>query len=555
MPLDLPEPAKTAIRRPLVAGVVLLVVYVGLSLLMDPRGYLGTDTGAKVATLEAMDRAGSTIPDVGYWAERWDPAGRVHPMYQSKHMDDGSWVAVTTLPMLEAALPLYGLGGYRAALLFPLLGGVGCALAARALARRLGDPDGWTAFWVVGLASPIVLYALDFWEHSLGVAAVVAAVVLLLDVVDRRASWWQPVVAGLLLGGAAALRTEAIVYALVSVGVVTAVVLGRERRLLRPVLVGAGAVGGFAVTWGLNRALELAVGGVSRTQRASGAASSATGHAASRAGERLNDGLVTLLGVKGDTASSWSIGIGLVAVLLLAVRADRKGDQRLTQVCFSLAAVIYLVTALSDLSFIPGLVPAFPVALGAVLVRHHGNRAIVLGIALGALPLVWAFQYVGGAGPQWGGRYTLSSSLLLGTLGVVALSAQSDTVRRGLLGLSAGVAVLAVVWVGVRTRSVDHLFHDLRAVDADILIVRDAFLLREGGPVVLDEHWLTAAGEDQFATAIQVAEAAGAKTVAVVELGAAAPPPSSIPTGWQEEARSITDLSGDPIGVVTYRLP
>lgn len=552
---DVVDAVRRATRRPLVAGALLLLVYGSLSLLMDPRGYLGTDTGAKVATLEAMDRAGSPTPDVGYWAERWDPAGRVHPMYQSKHLADGSWVAVTTLPMLEAALPLYELGGYRAALAFPILGSVSCAFAARALARRLGDPDGWTAFWVIGLASPVVLYALDFWEHSLGVAAVVTAVVLLLDVVDRRASWWQPVVAGLLLGGAAALRTEAIVYALVSVGVVTGVVMARERRLLRPSLVGAGALGGFAVAWGLNRALELAVGGASRTQRATGAASSATGQVVSRAGERLNEGLVTLLGVKGDTASSWAIGIGLVAVLLLAVRADRKGDQRLTQVCFALAAVVYLVTALSDLSFIPGLVPALPVALGAVLVRHHGSRAIVLGIALGALPLVWAFQYVGGAGPQWGGRYTLSSSLLLGTLGVVTLSTQSVTVRRGLLGLSAGVAVLAVVWVGVRTRSVDDLFRDLRAVDADALIVRDAFLLREGGPVVLDEHWLTAAGEDEFATAVQVVEAAGARTVAVVEPGAAAPPSSSIPPGWQEKARSVTDLTGDPIGVVVYRLP
>jgi hypothetical protein len=530
-------------------------VYVALSLAMDPSGYLGTDTGAKVATLEAMDRAGTTSPDVGYWAERWDPDGKVHPLYQTRHMEDGSWVAVTTLPMLEAALPLYRLAGYRLALLIPMLGGLACAVSARAIARRLGDAGGWTAFWVVGLGSPVVVYSLDLWEHSLGMGATLGAIALLLGAVSRRPPWWHAVVAGVLLGAAATLRTEAIVYALVAVGATTIAVLVRERRVLRPVVLGASAVTGFVASWLANRALELDVGGVSRTARATGAANSAAEHASGRAGDRVGEGLVTLLGVKGDLASSWCIGIGLVAVLLLAVRAHRKGDLRLAGACFVLAAVVYLVSAISDFAFIPGLIPAFPLAIGAVLVRQHGDRALVLGVALGALPLVWAFQYLGGAGPQWGGRYILTSSVLLGTLALVSLTGRHTFIRRGLVTLSVGVNVLGVVWVGVRTRSVDALFDDLHAVDADVLVVRDAFLLREGGPVVLDEHWLTASGEEPFAFALEVAKRSGATTVAVVEPGAAAPPPSAIPAGWVEQERSVTELTGDPIGVVVYRLP
>ena len=42
-------------RRGLAAGAVLPALYVGLSFANDPRGFLGTDTGGKVATLRAME--------------------------------------------------------------------------------------------------------------------------------------------------------------------------------------------------------------------------------------------------------------------------------------------------------------------------------------------------------------------------------------------------------------------------------------------------------------------------------------------------------------------
>ena len=109
------------LRRPVVAGLLLLVVYAGLSLaLNNPRGTLGTDTGGKLATLHAMDRRGSLVPEVGYWAQRWDPTGTLHPLHYTYDVN-GHWVNVTTLPMIEAAYPLYALGGDRAVLLLPML--------------------------------------------------------------------------------------------------------------------------------------------------------------------------------------------------------------------------------------------------------------------------------------------------------------------------------------------------------------------------------------------------------------------------------------------------
>ena len=98
----------------------------------------------------------------------------------------GKWVNVTTLPMSYAAYPLYRLGGDRAVAAAPDARARCCARSPpRALARRLGGGDGWAAFWIIGLASPVAIYALDFWEHTLGLGLMLWGVVLLLDVLER----------------------------------------------------------------------------------------------------------------------------------------------------------------------------------------------------------------------------------------------------------------------------------------------------------------------------------------------------------------------------------
>ncbi|HET7718403.1 MAG TPA: hypothetical protein VFK43_00460, partial [Acidimicrobiales bacterium] len=57
--LDRPAGAARAVA----AGAVLLLAYLALSFLNDPHGYLGTDTGGKVATLRAMEQGRTLDPD------------------------------------------------------------------------------------------------------------------------------------------------------------------------------------------------------------------------------------------------------------------------------------------------------------------------------------------------------------------------------------------------------------------------------------------------------------------------------------------------------------
>ena len=191
------------------SAVVLLLVYFVLSLFVGTHAFLGPDEGGKVATLRSMDARHTLVPDVGYWAHADDPNAAYHPLYDTAVVD-GHYVQVTTVPFVLLAEPLWRLGGYRAIVLLAMLGGVACAFAAAALARRLGSDDDRLIFWVIGLASPVLLYALDFWEHTTGLALMVFGVVLFIDALDSlgsRRGLVRALGAGALFGAAASMRS------------------------------------------------------------------------------------------------------------------------------------------------------------------------------------------------------------------------------------------------------------------------------------------------------------------------------------------------------------
>lgn len=547
--------ARALVRRPVAACLILLVLYGGLSLLNDPGGHLGADTGAKVHTLEVNDRTDDLTLDIGYWAEAHDPSGRLHPLHQTRRQSDGSWVAVTTLPMLVAGVPLYEWGGYRATLLLPMLGAVFAALGARSLSRRIDpDTDGWAAFWMVGLASPVVIYALDFWEHSIGVACIIGAVSVLLGIVDGRPVW-TAVGAGLLLGTGAVMRNEVLVYALVSVGATCLVLLGR-RRFVAAVATGVATLVGFAGPWFANAWLESAVEGQSRADRAVGTASRVdpTGPESLRLGERVEEGLQTLFGlVSGDPVTSALLGGGVVLAVLVAMRAERRSDTTFAVVALVAAGLVYAADALGDLGFVPGMLVAFPLAIAGLRVQGRSSaarRAVV--IAVVALPIVYLFQFLGGAGPQWGGRYTLGSAIILGVVGLSGLRTSHPVVGRGLLVLTVAVTVLGVAFLGQRSRGVVGLFDDVDAASADVLIARQAFVLREAGAAGVGKRWFSVENEAEFTAAVDITREIGEERFTVLEWDGAAPPESVLPDDVIEVDRTMTDFVGTPVGLVTY---
>jgi hypothetical protein len=539
----------------------LFAVYALLSLANDPHAFLGTDTGGKVATLRAMEWRGDLDPDLGYWAQSFDPTGIAHPIALNYHIGH-RFVNVTTLPMLYAGVPLYELGGLRAILILPMLGACFTALAARALARRLtiGDPErtGTVAFWAVGLATPVAVYALDFWEHTIGLAAMLWAIVALLEVAQGRAGWRMSLLGGTAFGLAATMRTEALVYALITCLVVGIVLLiDRRRDVLR---IAAGFALGFVVPIGLNQLLERAVLGEGlRSARASGALSGG----ARDGGERVADALRTTVGLNsfGPPAVDWLIGALIVGLLVLAMMALLRGSARpaLGWVALAAAAVLYVVRFEGGLGFIPGMLVASPLAVAGVaagLTARWTTRPtrVVAAIAIAAAPVVWLYQYPGGANPQWGGRYILCSGALLAVLGVVALVARGraalvPVLLAGLLVTGSGLA-----WLSVRSHSVADAAQVLET-DDPVLTIGLPHLLREWGASYRpDRRMLTAENDSELPVALGVVEATGATRLTVVARYARQAP-RHLGSFVRTTREPLTWTPGVHLAVARYRRP
>ncbi len=556
-------------RQVVCAGVLLLLCYVGLSFLNDAGGYLGTDTGGKVSTLAAMQQHGTwTDPDVGYWAQRWDPTGDLHPFFGTKHID-GHWVQVTTLPMILAAEPLYRLGGYRLALLLPMLGGVACAFAARALARRLGGRPrvAWWAFWLVGLASPVLIYSLDLWEHTIGLAAMAwgfDALVAGLQRENQEGGWRRALGCGLLTGlgygVASTMRSEALVYVAVCTAGACLYLLWRDRQLTRPLAFGAGATGAALAMFAANIALETSILGSSiRSGRTAGAASSA----GSDVGVRLREGLVTTFGISPSSSVEWialsMVGAGLLAWLAVrgTVRRDSsvRVDERLLALLALGACALYLVRFAGGLGFVSGLFGAAPIAVaGVVGWRGQVARRSAVVLALATLPFIWATQYTGGAGPQWGGRYVLLSGFVLVVVGALSLPSLHRLAQRTFVGLAVAVTLFGLIWMSQRTHDTSRAGRELAGGPEPVLVFERTlgFVPREFAAHPGAGRWLVAAEPGEQTRAAEITLDAGFHDFGFVTLDRSNAPATI--DGFRREGDRVVYFIGNiPLYVVHYR--
>jgi hypothetical protein len=538
-------------RRAVLMASALLAFYVVLSLFGDVHGFLGTDTGGKVATLRAMDAHSTLVPDVHYWAAANDPTAELHPLMFTSVVD-GHFVNVSTLPMLVVSEPLYRLGGYRLALLLPMLGAIACAFAARALALRLGSRRPDNLFWLVGIASPVVIYALDFWEHAPGLACVLWAIVLLLDAADEpKPRLGRFAAAGLLFGIAGTMRTEAFVYGLVA----TAVVLGyrfvRKRAWDAVVLPALVALGAVIVPFLANSVLErVLLGSTLRTSR-TGAGAAGSG---STMGLRVKEAVTTTVGMN-FSSSLVDRGTGCLFVVLLGVAVWGATHGWARRRVFELtagAALVLAVRIVAGPAFVSGMLPAFPAAIAGLVLAWRSTRGRLLGaIALAALPIVWLTDWTGGAGPQWGGRYVLATSVVLGVVGLAALWESAPRLAWATAAMCVIITLLGVVNLAQRSHDVARLGARLTALRADVVIGRDAFLLREEGAYYNDTRpWLNGWTPDRFAHALDIARERGAHTVAVFGTDPAVADAEL--TGWQREGTQRWGFLGSWIYVTGY---
>lgn len=173
--------------------------------------------------------------------------------------------------------------------------------------------------------------------------------------------------------------------------------------------------------------------------------------------------------------------------------------------------------------------------------------------AILSLPVVWAFQYTGGAGPQWGGRYTLMSGFVLTVAGVKALPSLDRVVRGSLLFGSVAITVFGLAWMSVRTHQVADAGRELRDRGDQVVVAsRSAgFLPREFLPAIAERRWLMASSDADLVQASEVVTATGDGDFAVLFVEGAVHP-KRIGSYRSVSEEELPFLTGDHLVLVTY---
>ncbi|MCA1692061.1 MAG: hypothetical protein LC733_07645 [Actinobacteria bacterium] len=270
---------------------------------------------------------------------------------------------------------------------------------------------------------------------------------------------------------------------------------------------------------------------------------------------RAEEAALTTVGFEPRFNASTYLG-GAVALLLLLMIGLRSfpatPDARLVAIAAGGVAVLYVLRFSRGLGFVPGLVATTPLAAIGVARCWANPRARIVGIiGLAALPVVWATQYTGGAGPQWAGRYILPSGLLLAVAGVAALPRLQRWVGAGLVALAVAVTIFGVAWLSERSHGVGRSAEALARRPEPVLISRLAFLAREGGWYVNDRRWLTAVTDNDVSRAARAVKDAGLEGFGLVEREDVAEP-TTVPGFRATGTDRLEFVAGVQLRVTTF---
>lgn len=490
-------------RRQVGIGLALVVCYFLVSLAASPNAHWLTDVGGKSATVEAMVERGDWSTDLGYWAETSDLDGAVYPFIHTQRMPNGWWVNTTSVPLVFAARPLWEIGGPQLALLIPMAFAAIAALAGGAMERRMVGGTGLRSVLVMGLATPVALYALDLWEHSIALALMLLGVNGVLAAIDENTEASEKsrlvalVGAGLAFGTAAVMRQEALVYGFVAGLVMIGCTLRADRRSA-PGRVAAMA-GTTVAILAANEAFERwYYGGSLRGARSGGVA----GQVASSSLDRVQAAIVTAAApIPSFSATSYLMALLLVGGLVwLTWSAYSEMPLRpATALLAAVVAMVFLRLLVVGPTFVPGLAASTPLAVVGVVAGFRSRRSRYLALALAPMPLVFLTQYLGGTLPQWGGRYLLLSGAVLTVVACAEFPRVHPVAFRAVALAGLCVTGLGAFWYSVRTNSLDTTWQEVASVAGDDVVVwYDPVFARESGAELVGSRWLSTYGTREY---------------------------------------------------------
>lgn len=221
----------------LLATLAVAAVYLALLNWYVPvDGFWSGDQGAKLVQLQTLLRSHYRELGLPYPGMAIDPAGAFSPVSvmfswpahgQAYSIYSYAHAFVTTFP--------YAAFGYPGLYVIPVMATLATLVTAAAISRRLAVRPAWLLPLVMGLATPLVFYALVLWEHALAVCLTTLAVWCAIKAIEGDHPAWA-LIGGLLVGCAYWMRNEVLVFApALCIGLFWA---GANRRLLLACVLG-----------------------------------------------------------------------------------------------------------------------------------------------------------------------------------------------------------------------------------------------------------------------------------------------------------------------------
>jgi hypothetical protein len=177
------------------------------------HGFATGDGGVKLWQVQSILRTGNLNAPLAYPGAIYDPNHQYAPFVEPwAFWKDGQFYTEYTSPFIWATVPLYALLGHAGLMIWPWLGGMLLIGLSAWLAWRVRpDRSAALAPLIVGL-SPVLVYSLEFWEHTPGAVLAVVPLVGVVKALDsrRRAGWL--IVSGMAIGLGLTFRAELYVY-------------------------------------------------------------------------------------------------------------------------------------------------------------------------------------------------------------------------------------------------------------------------------------------------------------------------------------------------------